>query len=79
MTDHKVGEDINTKIHPVHTFPSYYPRSIQTFSCHLSLGLPNGLFLQVFQPKFGMHFSFTHACYMYRLSQYPRFDHPNNI
>jgi hypothetical protein len=64
----------------IHCTPSHpiFLRSIPILSSHLRLGLPSGLSLQVFQPKYWIS-QFSHVCYMLRQSHPPWFDHPNNI
>jgi hypothetical protein len=57
---------IPSQMNPVHPhLLTQFPQDpfILLLPFHLSLGLPSGLFLQVFRPKFCMTFSFYHACY----------------
>jgi len=62
-------------IHPVHNFPSYFPK------IDSNIILPSTLIssLHVLGPKFCTHFFLSQACYIPCPSHLSQFGHPNNI
>jgi len=71
---------ILSHMHPVHTFPSYFPNIhsniiFPSTPCSSMWSLPSKFYDQSF--VYVSHLS--HTCYMPRPSHPPPYDHPNNI
>jgi hypothetical protein len=68
---------IQDRLNPDHTFPPYFPKTY--YNVILSSMLRSSMWsLHIFQPKFCMHFSSYHECYMPCPSHPPSPDHPND-